>query len=177
MQKDSPYHNYTQLLEKVDRMFAGVFERHGSKFNCKKGCYSCCRADLSVCHVEASYITDWLAVRPDLRDKIHRREGMLNDASFCSLLDQEGACSIYEARPLICRSHGLPISWKQDVLDGNSSEQRDVCPLNFQGVDINELEQIDVLSIDKANILLSLVNRAFDESAAEARVQLSKILD
>lgn len=177
MQKDNPYHNYTQLLEKVDRMFADVSKRHGSKFNCRKSCYGCCRSDLSVCHVEASYISDWLAVRPDLRDKISRREGMLNDPAFCSLLDQDGACSIYEARPLICRSHGLPISWKQDIFEGNSLEQRDVCPLNFQGVDISQLEQVDVLSIDKTNILLSLINRAFDDSVAETRFQLSKILD
>jgi Fe-S-cluster containining protein len=175
MEKDNRYDNYTQLLEKVDDMFAQVVGRHPGKFNCQKGCYSCCQPGLTVSNVEARRIEDWLLEHPARLRRIQSRQDMLGDANFCDLLDVEGSCSVYEVRPLICRSHGMPISWKDEDL-GSDREQRDVCPLNFTGFDLNELDQSDVMSIDRVNVLLSLINRAVDEESADERFALSDII-
>ncbi len=79
---------------------------------------------------------------------------------------------IYDARPLICRSHGMPISWVEE-----SQESRDCCPLNFQTFDLDELDHADVLSLDKVNRLLSLIDREFDPAKAGTRTIIKDLVD
>jgi hypothetical protein len=45
-------------------------------------------------------------------------------------LDAEGACRIYDHRPYVCRSQGLPLRWLDETPDGREVEMRDICPLN-----------------------------------------------
>ena len=95
-------------------------------------------------------------------------------------IDREGRCSIYEVRPMICRSHGMPVSWKADDAlqsgDLQGVESRDVCPLNFDGVDLSVLPKTDVLSLDKLNIVLSLINRKFDEEKSGMRFSVEELI-
>ena len=76
---------------------------------------------------------------------------MLQDSEACSLL-LDGRCVVYDERPVICRSHGLPL-----VMDG----QLDVCPLNFEGEDIAELPHTDLLSVDTVTAILITLNQLF----------------
>ena len=173
MNKDSRYDNYTQLLAKVDAMFEAVRARHADKFQCASGCVGCCQPGLSVFNVEARKIGEWIDEHPDVVAKIQDKTLMLDDPDYCHLLDRKGRCTIYEVRPMICRSHGMPISWGGDE---ENPEERDVCPLNFEGEDLNNLPKSDILSIDKLNILLSLINRQFDPDLAEKRVLLREVI-
>jgi Fe-S-cluster containining protein len=177
MNEDQSFKNYTKLLEKVDKMFEAVFARHRNRFACQAGCYGCCKSQLSVFSVEARYIEAWLNAHPEAVRKIEERSAMLNDPDFCNFLDKEGGCTIYEARPVICRSHGLPVALgdgepEQSVL----TKQRDVCPLNFKGVDLDSLDDRDVMSLEHVNTLLSLINRAFDGSHGDERVRLDRLI-
>lgn len=70
----------------------------------------------------------------------------------CLFLQKEGSCGIYELRPLVCRSHGAPLQWKE-----GENTYRDVCPLNFTGENIGELSPNDVMNLDTINALLSLL--------------------
>lgn len=210
MDKHSRYNNYTQLLSKVDAMFAQVKARHEGQFQCIAGCFGCCQAGLTVSNVEATRISSWLSDHSAITAKIRDRSQMLNDPELCSLLDREGRCSIYEVRPVICRSHGMPVSFEEmpeeiggDVNDHSSyvltnsvastnseglepasensvntkiDEQRDVCPLNFEGEDLGALAEADVLSLEKLNVLLSLINIQFDKQHAGNRVPLMDLL-
>ena len=160
MEKNNLSDNYTQLLEKVDLMFHDIESRHPDKFSCARGCFGCCKPSLTVSHVEASRIRDWLIANPKTMEMIQSRADMLNDPNFCSMLNREGACAIYEARPLICRSHGLPVSWAEQDSAGVTKEYRDVCPLNFAGVSLDNLRQQDVLSLDKVNHRLPIERKA-----------------
>lgn len=45
-----------------------------------------------------------------------RRATRIPDDSRCAALDPAGRCKIYEARPLVCRSHGVPIRLRQSGL-------------------------------------------------------------
>ncbi len=180
MIKDSRYDNYTQLLTKVDEMFAGVSRRHQGQFSCRSGCHGCCQAGLTFTNVEASSIREWLAANPDVAAKISDAAQMFGDNDFCAMLDREGRCSIYEVRPMICRSHGMPVSWEADDAlqsgDLQGVESRDVCPLNFDGVDLSALPKTDVLSLDKLNIVLSLINRKFDEEKSGTRFSVEELI-
>ncbi|BCA80974.1 YkgJ family cysteine cluster protein [Desulfuromonas sp. AOP6] len=60
-----------------------------------------------------------------------------DDLTPCPLLDEQGLCLIYEARPLTCRLHGLP---HVDVSGEVFAEEW--CTLNFVGTDPLEKEEL-----------------------------------
>ena len=189
--KHNRYHNYTQLLSKVDAMFSAAKERHVDQFKCMAGCFGCCQAGLSVSNVEARRIAGWLIDNPAVAVKIRDRTQMLDNPDYCSLLDSAGSCSIYEVRPLICRSHGMPVSMEEgsEVIGGDVNDHsnylltsqtddlRDVCPLNFEGVNLESISRDDVLSLEKLNVLLSLINIDFDKLNAGERVALTTLCE
>jgi Fe-S-cluster containining protein len=178
MSQHKVFQNYAQLLTKVDEFFRSIHARHSEKFSCARGCYGCCRQGLSVAKVEADFIKRWLQDHPDQRAKIKDISKMKNDPEFCRFLDAEGACSIYEARPIICRTHGAPVSWVEENASGGvNSESRDVCPLNFQGENLEELNGQDVLSLDKLNALLSVITRNYSQSNEVIRESLKSIAE
>ena len=95
-----------ELAHKVDAFFARVAERHGADMQCATGCSDCCHVRLSVTAVEAAAIraevTAWpVAQRRNLADA--------GSSDRCAALDAAGRCRIYPVRPLVCRSHGVPI--------------------------------------------------------------------
>ena len=97
-----------ELTRKVDAFFARVAERHGDDMQCATGCSDCCHVQLTITGVEADAIRAHVAAWP-----ADRRRGLAelatDDAGRCAALDDAGRCRIYEARPLVCRSHGVPI--------------------------------------------------------------------
>jgi Fe-S-cluster containining protein len=135
---------------------------------CRRGCHSCCRPDLTIWNVECRAIAEYLDQNPQIVPRLIRLE---NEDPFggqrCRFLEADGKCGIYEARPLICRSHGAPIQFRVQ-----KTMERDVCPLNFEGQDLSGLPEGDVLNIETLNTLLSVINRQFDESRADERFQL-----
>ena len=70
----------------------------------------------------------------------------------CPLLDDVGQCRVYESRPMICRSHGLPISV-------GDPPKRDVCPLNFgAGPTPDEMSAEDVLNVNSVNAIMAVLD-------------------
>ncbi len=59
----------------------------------------------------------------------------------CAFLDSDGACRVYEQRPYVCRTQGLPLRWLEPDGEGGGLEYRDICPLNESdaGVPLVEL--------------------------------------
>jgi len=51
----------------------------------------------------------------------------------CAFLDAHGACRIYESRPYVCRTQGLPLRWFPDDGGAERVEYRDICALNEAG--------------------------------------------
>lgn len=128
--------------------------------------------------VEADYIRRWLHEHPSEKAKIKDLSKMRNDPEFCSFLDVDGACSIYDVRPIICRTHGAPVSWSEgNNGDENNNESRDVCPLNFEGVNLKELPAQDVISLNKLNTVLSVVTRHYAQSNEVIRETLQSIAE
>ena len=94
-----------ELHAKVDAFFQSVRDRHGDDMQCGSGCSDCCHVRLSVTAVEAA------AIRA-----LGRRVMPNPDPEKCAALDEHGRCQIYEARPIVCRSHGAPIRMRVDSL-------------------------------------------------------------
>jgi Fe-S-cluster containining protein len=102
-----------ELTRKVDGFFARVAERHGTDMQCATGCSDCCHVRLTVTGVEAEAIRTLVTGWPDDR---RRDLAAAGPTDRCAALDAAGRCKIYDARPLVCRSHGVPIRLRQGGL-------------------------------------------------------------
>lgn len=121
-----------QLRARVDQHFDEAVTRSPGSFACRAGCDRCCQR-FSVFEVEAAPIrvalTRIASSDPVLRRRISE-QGRDVDSTSCALLI-DGLCSVYEQRPLICRSHGLPIA-VPDPARPDGPLRVDHCPLNFE---------------------------------------------
>ncbi len=145
--------NYRVLLNRVDTHIAGVEKRYKNLIACKKGCDSCCRF-LTLFPVEALAISQAFDKLPEkTKKKIFKQIDMHKDA--CPLLI-ENACALYQARPIICRTHGFPI-----LMEEEGKAAVDFCPENFKGVKSFPKEAL--LSIEQLNATLLAVNNHFLE--------------
>ena len=136
------------FYQKVDEATEKIQENlknQGICLNCKPGCCHCCQDDLTMTPAEAAVIKKLF---PDLKHQKPHAKGL------CPFLDDQGLCRIYEARPYICRTHGLPLRWISE--DGN--EQRDICEINESCADILTLPQESCWNSDTAEMQLSLIN-------------------
>jgi hypothetical protein len=106
---DSPLARYRELTAKVDAFFERAMRRHADEMQCGSGCHDCCHTRFSVTGVEAQAIREGLsALEGEARARISERARAANPAR-CPALEDNGRCAIYAVRPLVCRSHGLPI--------------------------------------------------------------------
>jgi Fe-S-cluster containining protein len=164
---------YGEFVEQVDRLCADLAGRYAGRMVCRPGCSDCCTA-ISVLPVEAAVIADWLAARglPVGRPNAASGSPDLAEDRPCAFLSR-GLCGIYPIRPLICRSHGLPLLYliEEYELDGrpaapDSPEWRMAwCELNFTDVGEEELEQLftpgTILNMEELNRRLAALNEEF----------------
>jgi uncharacterized protein len=143
---------FGKLLAAVDAKCAKQESALAEQIACKAGCHHCCRRIPSILPVEWAWIQasgfEASSGSPSgghaLRSELHPGEPL------CDHLDPRGYCSIYAARPLICRTHGLLIL---------SENGLDHCPWNFQ-----ELEEVDedlVFRLENLHETLVRLNLAF----------------
>ncbi len=123
---------------------------------CGKGCHGCCEDDLTVFEVEAAPIRE--------RHAALLATGLAAPIGACAFLDAEGACRIYAERPYVCRTQGLPLRWLEDE-QNEPVELRDICPLNEEGVPIEELEAEACWTLGPAEEQLACLQLATSPSA------------
>lgn len=91
---------------------------------CSKGCTDCCNAVFDLSFIEAAYmLTVFKTLFPETREKILEKSleaekqwqkirANRSDPSFeriaCPMLNDHGQCSCYSARPINCRTYGVP---------------------------------------------------------------------
>lgn len=176
---DPLFDEYRAARAKIDAAADEVFARRSDDLACTRGCSSCCVEGLTVLSVEAYSIA------------AHAQEhGLASEPSpppgGCAFLDEEGACTIYEARPVLCRTHGLPLRMPkgQDApVEGARRPLKvlgdvEVCSLNFQE---RPFASEDVLDAERMAALLLVVEQRFRERAGLEgpleRVPLAALLE
>lgn len=148
-----PLDNYKRLVSRVDALCLAITEALGSQITCACGCSSCC-AHISIFPVEAAAMGEMLHTKSLKQAKEIKKyilEHLHSDS--CPLLSNN-RCLLYEARPIICRTHGLPI-----IYDLNGEQKSDCCPQNLIGSP--QLSGLNVIDIDKLNTLLVAVNSIY----------------
>jgi len=139
---------YKRILEEADQFFASVMRTQAESLQCGRGCSLCCYGLFEIGSGDVPVIAEGLEkLHPARRKKIIRRsveivaESRHPNLRECSPIEKEeffertastpcpnlndaGECMIYESRPLVCRTFGLPLR------DG-TRYIGDVCELNF----------------------------------------------
>lgn len=165
---------YRALLEKVTKKFDEIYARNRDRLSCGRGCSSCCVANLTVFEVERENIRNFISSHDGLKAELLRIERAdVHSSQKCSFLDGAGGCSIYEARPVVCRSHGAPVFVKTET----DKSHRDVCPLNFTDLKIDQIEAENFINLDLLNQVLVLVNKKFGGKGVRTPLKASAIFN
>lgn len=150
------------LHQNASSFFDKVIDKNESTMACKKGCSACCRVDLSVFEIESELIRNWFMELSKLEQVVLANKwAQESQGGFCQFL-KEDACTVYEVRPTICRTQGLPLFIESENL-------LDYCPLNFTE---KTPEKNDWLNLERLNTMLSL---AATTSKRETRVRLTDL--
>ena len=146
-------HNYQALSERVAELCGRIEEQCREHLQCREGCDGCCR-HLDLFWVEAVALA-WAfrQLDPDRAAFIRRQAESTAAGGPCPLL-AAGRCLLYAARPLICRTHGLPL-----LLEAAGQRRVDYCPLNFQQAD--GLPPGALIHLETLNTTLAAVNALF----------------
>jgi len=176
---DSPlFDHYRSLVAKVDEHAARVVAQYTTDIACTAGCTACCRQDLTVCTVERDYISAFVSshdIEPAdgalTPTDDHPLFTLLAGSGPCVFLAHGGVCAIYEARPLICRTHGLPI-----LVDG----KLDSCGLNFRVAPDDRFAHIapaHKLDLETLNTTFAVIERIFADATGQepTRMLLSEL--
>lgn len=150
------------LQENASGFFDKIQSKYANQMKCTEGCSKCCYTDISVFEVEAENIKEWFSnLSDDRKSEIKNLWQTPVESGACSFLVND-RCSIYEVRPVICRTQGAPLFVQADnVLD--------YCPLNFEAGDP---PKEDWLNLDRLNTLLSFAAKT---SGLDKRIRLKKL--
>lgn len=91
----------------------------------------------------------------------------------CPMLDQRGACLVYESRPLVCRLIGLPMMTAEGELLENACPIQEQFPdyalLDPQLFDFGSLQDAEIrLNVEAAEVLFSSKEKAGFETTISA---------
>jgi len=166
--------NYRQLVAKVDDLCARIEEKYREQIVCRKGCDDCCR-HLSLFWVEGVALALALEELPDEEaEHLRQRARQATPDGPCPLLEN-GQCLLYQARPIICRTHGLPLLGHRD-----GERFIDCCPENFKGLDslpATAVIDLELLNTTLATITGLFISEAFHGGApAEERISIAESL-
>jgi uncharacterized protein len=129
-----------QLHDEIESVARHPHVLHEARTQCKRGCAGCCVDGLTVFEIEAAPIRRVFAAL--------LATGVPHAVGACAFLDEHGGCRVYQERPYVCRTQGLPLRWLAAESDADAEgnedadivEHRDICPLNEAGEPIEELE-------------------------------------
>ncbi len=166
---------YHELTDRIDAFFARVAARHAADLRCAAGCDACCRTRLTVTGVEAAAIRAWAAARSDAERAAIATAARTDDPTRCAALDDGGRCRIYDARPLVCRSHGVPVRMR----DARSLPVVHSCELNFRARGPAAADPDCILDQELVSTMLGLVDREHTSATGAAdgvRHDLAEVL-
>jgi uncharacterized protein len=148
--------NYLALVQRVDELCGTTHARFQGEITCHPGCDACCR-HLSVFAVEGAALAEALRALPEPEAAVIRETAVSATAEGSCPLLKNGLCLLYRARPIICRTHGLPLLISRDGESGV-----DFCPENFKGLE--SIPGSAVIDLERMNSILAAVNSLFLQS-------------
>lgn len=209
---DERLRDYGALRDRVDAFAAAVGQARAADMACRAGCAGCCQGGLSVSAVEAAAIARHIAGLPGLdRQALSLRAQTLQTQTMnstspnhgqaatdpaeesdatdrCVMLRRDDTCAIYAARPLVCRTQGLPLSYAADLVPlqavrwrGQDGRAIVCCPLNFAGDgDGDERGRVptraEILDAERVDLLLATLNQRYAAAVGQAPTLRTSLL-
>jgi len=149
---------YRAILTRADEHFRTVATEQPEALACRRGCTMCCHGLFEIGSADVTLVAEGLARMPAaVRREVEARAAAIFEATEhpylrdcsaeekddvfersaeipCPALDAAGGCLIYESRPIVCRTFGLPIR-NGSVFIGEE------CELNFNGATLENREK------------------------------------
>lgn len=151
---------YYEFRAVTDINCARLEKIHKNQIVCKKGCSSCC-VNISLFPVEFE------AIKAEMtRDGFDMSEVVFDENAMCGFL-KDDLCQIYKYRPVICRTHGLPIAFLNDDDPEEIFKEVSFCDLNFNNFDDNDdddgiiFNDDNTLDLDELNTVFFRINHEF----------------
>lgn len=157
---------YHQFIQKLDTQLVTLNQLHKKDLQCRPGCSHCCKTDRTVNLIEAQ----WLKNHFDALDPLDKKSiiNNLQDNSKCPLLINE-QCMLYPFRPVLCRSHGLPL-----LYFANNEPCISFCELNFINSTI-EFTDDNILNMDTINAELLQLDQKWADNCLNITWQSQRI--
>ena len=145
--------NYRDLLDRVDALCLRTTEEFSTQVSCQRGCSNCGR-HVSLSWVEAVTLALALDHLPEAQGEwIRDRARRTASQDPCPLLDK-GACLLYATRPIVCRTHGIPLLTNVDGREEVVSREH-----NFR--DRSVLPSRALIDLNLLNASLVTINNLF----------------
>jgi hypothetical protein len=156
------------IYQEIDKQVDHLTHINTNRLNCGIGCAGCCIDNLSIYEIEA------------LNIKSNKGAFLIEEqpypAGSCAFLNSAGHCRIYEHRPYVCRTQGLPLRW-YDVYDNDRIiEMRDICPLNDNEQPIQDLPADSCWLIGPVESQLSILQAQYGGGLLK-RIALRDLFD
>ena len=168
------FSDYYKIRNSIDLKISDILSFHKENIICKKRCSGCCTA-ITLLPVE------FFAIQQKLEKNFLKNLKQPNSKTQkqnCIFL-ADSICEIYESRPIICRTQGLPLLYFSDELENYTIS---FCDKNFtscnEDFEFNTEYSID---LDKLNSSLYKLNKNFmkeigRENKTDKRIQISLLL-
>jgi uncharacterized protein len=157
--------DYENLTAEIDRRIKDVIRiRFSGFFQCRPGCSSCCIA-FSVLPLEAA-ILQAAALRQDRAPSLQENR--------CVFLRRDGLCTIYEKRPVLCRTQGVALAY---VDEESQSIEVSACHHNFAAG--YHFTEGDLFFMDAYNERLAALNLQYCRQTGlqpDCRIALADIM-
>jgi len=142
--------SYYQLRDEIDKLRESLEEEHYHHLSCKKGCDHCCMS-INVFPIE------FFAIQAEVDPGIVSDLPLPTNEVDCRYL-VDHSCKIYKSRPIICRTHGLPLLYMN--FEGTNWELSH-CENNFTDVDLDDFNSENTFPLDRINSKLYQINHDF----------------
>ncbi|MFA6400321.1 MAG: YkgJ family cysteine cluster protein [Salinivirgaceae bacterium] len=173
MDKKDFFERYFELRDQIDAVGQALSVQHKGHMQCRKGCDSCCESinvfPLELDAIKYAIENDKIMLPKERRFNKYRKS--------CNFL-MHSACSIYEFRPIICRTQGFPLLYQNASGD---AYELSVCHLNFKKHEPNSFNLTNALFMPSFNSQLYLLNQKYVTKhyakafTSKSRVPLYKI--
>ena len=170
---------YAQLAAQADEFSARAAQR--SDVHCGRGCSACCVGGLSAGPLEAFRLREALRdLDEGARKRLRQRSAEVQAGDEACVFLVDDACLVYDARPMVCRTQGLPLIYAQGTLGDASSavlgDGRELtwCPLNYEDAPPSPAEMLDAQRLDEAMVQLNHVFAEGDEAPRTSLVVLAQ---
>lgn len=159
------FSDYKSLRDEIDSKCTRLWNMHHSRMSCKNGCSLCCQS-FKILPVEFHSIQSSLSEKNVTINKKHKSDQ-------CKFL-VNNSCSIYEERPVICRTHGYPLIRLNEEA---GAYEVSFCELNFIDFKLEKFNRNNVFYEDKYNSKLFMLNKRFINHLTEKKYDAIQLIE